>query len=671
MTPTTASATSTAPLGAAVTPELLAKALETVSEGSLITDAARNTIYANTAFTTITGYRADDIIGTNCRFLQGPETSAETVDAMRDALSTGTVFQGEILNYRANGQPFWNHLTITPLLDDTGAVTHFVSVQRDITSIVEERDQLSFEATHDALTGLPNRAGLRRHVARELADAQVEGTAVAVVVMDLDLFKQVNDEHGHQVGDEVLIEFARRATAALRRGDYVARLGGDEFVVVISDLSRAIALDQIREVLRRVHSVVERPFAVPGGEAPLGVSAGVAIYPDHARTVAELYRLGDDALYAAKRRGLQGSWWTLATAKTAETMGDADAAPVHPAENGETHPASGMLALGAIEMVYQPIVDLATGSVSSVEALARLRTETGTLLGPDHFLPLCSTEELVHLFREGLDQALAQVAAWESGGVDLSVSVNIPPELLSDAETAAYVSRVLRRHDVSAERLSLELLETGELDLAESDRNVAELVQLGVRIHLDDISSGFSTLKRMTELPFDVIKIDRRIFEAAHVRPLQVITLLAAITKLGHDFGYGVVVEGIEDVEKFEVSVALGAGKGQGFLFARPMAAEAVETWLRAFTLPHDPAIITTPLGALAFHWATANQQGHLLPTLADCPLSDFCASVDPELEPLHVASHEMGGDRNPAGAAFMAALVELVTATEDPQGMP
>lgn len=667
MNPITASATSTAPLSAAVTPELLAKALETVSEGSLITDAERKTIYANTAFTTITGYRADDIIGTNCRFLQGPETSAETVDAMRHALSAGEVFQGEILNYRANGQPFWNHLTITPLLDDDGAITHFVSVQRDITSIVEERDQLSFEATHDTLTGLPNRAGLRRHVARELADAQVEGTAVAIVVMDLDLFKQVNDEHGHQAGDEVLVEFARRATAALRRGDYVARLGGDEFVVVISDLNRAIALDLIREVLRRVHSVVDRPFAVPEGEAPLGVSAGVAVFPDHALTAAELYRLGDEALYAAKKREQGDEWWTLATGDGAT----AETAPLHPDSAPDAPTATGMLALGAIEMIYQPIVDLSTGDVTSVEALARLRTEDGTLLGPDHFLPLCSTDELVHLFREGLDQALAQVAAWESEGVDLSVSVNIPPELLSDAETAAYVSRMLRRHDVAAERLSLELLETGALDLTESDRNVAELVQLGVRIHLDDISSGFSTLKRMTELPFDVIKIDRRIFEAAHVRPLQVITLLAAITKLGHDFGYGVVVEGIEDVEKFEVSVALGAGRGQGFLFARPMPAAEVGPWRRDFALPHDPEVITTPLGALAFHWATANQQGHLLPALADCPLSDFCARIDPELEPLHIASHEMGGDRNPAGAAFMAALVELVMATDDAQGMP
>lgn len=649
----------------AVTSELLAKALETVSEGSLITDAQRNTIYANTAFTTITGYRPEDIIGTNCRFLQGPETSAETVDQIRAALSAGEVFQGEILNYRADGRPFWNHLTITPMLDEHGAITHFVSVQRDVTSIVDERDKLSYAATHDVLTGLPNRAGLRRHVARELADAQLEGTAVGVVVIDLDLFKQVNDVHGHQVGDEVLVEVARRATSALRRGDYIARLGGDEFVVVISDLNRSSALQQISHVMERLHTIVETPFPIADGEAVLGASAGVAIFPDHSLTASDLYRLGDDALYAAKARGEGERWWVVA-----QPHGDADStarsAAARPTASGADRPAASVLELGEIEMFFQPVVDLHSGAVTSVESLARLRTPEGRILGPQQFLPFCSTSDLVQLFREGLDQALAHVAAWEREGLALNVSVNIPPELLSDSDTAAWVSDSLRDHGVPPERLSLELLETGTLDLAESDRNVAELVRLGVRIHLDDISSGFSTLKRMTELPFDVIKIDRRIFEASHVRPLQVITLLAAITRLGHDFGYGVVVEGIEDVEKFEVSVALGAGKGQGYLFARPMEAHQVLPWVRDFRLPHSPEEILTPLGALAFHWAAANQHGRLLPELRDCPLTNFSASVGPELTDLHDQYHAMGGDRNPAGAAFSDALVDLVCATAE-----
>lgn len=649
-------------LAVGVGPTLLAKALETVSEGSLITDAERRTVYANSAFTTITGYRPEEIIGTNCRFLQGPETSPETVDRIRAALNAGDTFQGEILNYRADGRPFWNHLTITPLHDETGAITHFVSVQRDITDIVDERDKLSFDANHDALTGLPNRAALRRHTARELEGARDTGTSIAVILIDLDLFKQVNDQHGHAMGDVVLIEFAARIQTLVRRGDFVARLGGDEFVIVLSDLPPSGGASRLPEVLRRLHQAVERPFPLDGAEAVIGLSAGIALYPEHGSTAADLYHASDEALYLAKRRGHGDDWWVVAGAP------DGDRAPVAVERTSAALGPSGgdergVLEIGHLEMHFQPIVDLDTGAVRSVESLARLRMPDGRLLAPDQFLPFCSDHELADLFRRGLDQTLGQLARWQEEGIVLSASVNIPPEILSDGDVAATVARTLAQHGVPAERLSLELLESGSLSLTESDRNVGELVQLGVRIHLDDVSSGFSTLKRMTELPFDVIKVDRRIFDAAHVRPLHVITLLAAIIRLGRDFGYGVVVEGIEDVERLEASTILGAGRGQGYLFARPLPAAEVSAWLAEFAPPHAPDVITTPLGALAFHWAATNGQGRLLPPIEECPLTPFAAGVDERLARIHAEYHHMGGDRNPAGSALSEALIELVCA--------
>ncbi|KQV24613.1 bifunctional diguanylate cyclase/phosphodiesterase [Yonghaparkia sp. Root332] len=646
-----------------VGPALLARALETVSEGSLITDAERHTIYANPAFTTITGYRADEIIGTNCRFLQGPETSQETVDEIRAALGAGVPFQGEILNYRADGRPFWNHLTITPIIDEAGVVTHFVSVQRDITHVIEERSRLSFEADHDALTGLPNRAALRRHVALELEDARETGAALAVVLIDLDLFKEVNDGHGHAAGDVVLIEFSRRLRGLLRRGDFVARLGGDEFVVVLSGLPVDRTHEELPLVLERLHRAVETPFSVAeGDETVVGMSAGVAVHTGGATDAAALYRASDDALYRAKSRESAAAWWVLAGPTGADRrvaslrLEPSAPSPVHP-------PAEGVLSLGAITMLYQPIVDLETGAVASVEALARLVTGDGRILGPEQFLPFCTGQELVELFRVGLDQTLAQLVAWDHEGLRLSASVNIPPELLSDDEVAATVARALSAHGVSADRLSLELLESGALDLPVSDRNVGELVQLGVRIHLDDVSSGFSTLKRMTELPFDVIKVDRRIFDAAHVRPLHVITLLAAIIRLGRDFGYGVVVEGIEDVEKLEVASILGARKGQGYLFARPLPAVEMGEWLARFAPPRGDEVVTTALGAIAYHWAAANSEGRVLPALEHCPLTAFTTGIDEHLARLHAEYHLMGGDRNPAGTALIDALVELVCA--------
>ncbi|WAB82939.1 diguanylate cyclase [Microcella daejeonensis] len=300
------------PERAPVSTALLARALESVSEGSLITDRDGMTIYANAAFTAITGYGADDIIGSDCRLLQGPDSSPETVRRIGAALRAKEVFQGEILNYRQDGTPFWNLLTITPIIDDGGEVTHFVSVQRDVTELVEQRRRLSFEASHDALTGLLNRAGLRRRLTETLLVAQERETATAVVLLDLDRFKPVNDRHGHVIGDGVLIEVAARMTGVLRRDDMVARLGGDEFVLVLDDLDPSDALARVAGVLDRLHAEIARPIAVSGGEVRIDASAGIAVYPADGRDARALFHASDQALYRAKARPAGGSWWVAA-----------------------------------------------------------------------------------------------------------------------------------------------------------------------------------------------------------------------------------------------------------------------------------------------------------------------------------------------------------------------
>lgn len=305
------------PVPSTVSTALLARALESVSEGSLITDAERRTIYANSAFTTITGYGGDDIIGADCRLLQGRDTSPDTVRSIRESLRDGTTFRGEILNYRKNGTRFWNHLTITPIVDGAGRLTHFVSVQRDVTAEVEERERLAFTAEHDPLTGLPNRVGLRRHLVRTLGAAFQRGSAVAVVVLDLDRFKPVNDRHGHAVGDRVLVEIAARIATVLCEGDAVARLGGDEFVLVLDDLDPDDARGQVASTLERLREVVERPVVLAGKSVRVGASAGVALYPDDGRDLGDLLRAGDEALYRAKARTAPEQWWTAAGTLTA------------------------------------------------------------------------------------------------------------------------------------------------------------------------------------------------------------------------------------------------------------------------------------------------------------------------------------------------------------------
>jgi diguanylate cyclase (GGDEF)-like protein/PAS domain S-box-containing protein len=293
---------------------LFMQALEAVSEGSLITDANKRIVYANAAIRTITGYSEAELLGKNCKMLQGPETDADTIQLMRDSFAAGITFRGDILNYRKDGAPFWNALTITPLKNDADEVTHFVSVQRDISPLMDLQEQLLYQATHDAVTGLPNRVALQEQLADALARGQRRGTVVAVGMLDLDDFKAINDTHGHLVGDEVLRAISRRFTGCIRDDDFLARLGGDEFLVVFEGLNSEQPLDGLRTALTRLQDVLAEPIELDGGlSLEIGMSMGIAFSPGHALDSTTLIRIADDALYAIKaQKSSRDSWWAVA-----------------------------------------------------------------------------------------------------------------------------------------------------------------------------------------------------------------------------------------------------------------------------------------------------------------------------------------------------------------------
>lgn len=633
-----------------VNESLLAFALAAMSEGSVITDARRATIYSNKAFTEMTGYEHSEIVGLNCRFLQGPGTSPAELLRMREALDAAEAFQGTLLNYRKDGTSFWNQLSITPLKDAAGALTHFVSVQRDVTDIIQEREQPPHTAGHDQLTNLPNRRALLHHLQGEFNDNANAGSIIALGLIDLTQLRLVNDEHGYSSGDAVLRQFAARVSAVLRRGDYLARLGGDEFVIVITDLSPVEPERALGSILERIHTAVEEPFVIDGGVSlSVGMSMGVALFPSDGVGMKDLLRTADAALYRVKNSHSAGLWWELAQRVDAVSM------------NSVAESMGAVSASGELVMFMQPIVDLHTGRVHQVEALARIRKPDGSIEPPERFLPYCSREQLVEVFKEGLDQSLAWVSQWENDGIEMNVSVNISPELLTSPDSITWVQDALARHSVPAHRLSLELLESQELDLAASDHTVAELVRLGVKIHLDDLSSGYGTLKRITDVPFDVIKIDRQVFDRAKTRPLQLLAVLAAITWLGSDSEFAVVVEGIEDRERLEASVVLGAQFGQGYLFARPMPPEDIAQWVSQFTMPFRMSEITTPFGALAYHWSHSRESGPTHPSRESCPLTEFFAHAGQEIAAVHDELHTSAGRNSQSSAALTSWLVEQV----------
>ena len=429
-----------------IPPELLVRALSATSEISLITDAAQNILHASRSFSTITGYSEAEVLGSNCRILQGPGTAPEAAATIRDALARGEQFRGDILNYRKDGSPFWNALTITPLLDEDGHVTHFVSVQRDINARMALHEQLRFQATHDQLTGLPNRAALDGHLAKSLDPDGGSRPAVAVGLIDLDRFKEVNNALGHEAGDVILKSWAARMQARLQPAEFLARMGGDEFVLVVEGAGGDDAAATLAGVLRRLGRSVDEPFEVAGETISLTMSAGLACSPRDGNDMRTLLRGADAALNVAKARtaGTQG-WWELSGDASDAAPASAPTAGAPAGVSTSADPAGDVVASykeelfdGGLEMFMQPVVDLHAGSVYLFESLARLRLARRQPCAAGNIPPHLSPAETDMLFGVGLDQVLACLAAWDGLGLSAKVSINIAPSSLLGPDCVAF-----------------------------------------------------------------------------------------------------------------------------------------------------------------------------------------------------------------------------------------
>jgi diguanylate cyclase (GGDEF)-like protein/PAS domain S-box-containing protein len=613
---------------------LLAHAMATISEGSVITDAQQNILYCNAAFTAITGYTHAEMLGRNCRLLQGPGTDQETLGRLRRALAAEEVFRGHLLNYRKHGTPFWNDITITPLRDENGQITHYVSVQRDITTQVTLQNQLRFQAQHDKLTGLPNRFTLEQHLPKGLARTQHSGKVVAVGMIDLDDFKQVNDKFGHEAGDLLLQELARRLAVQLRESDLLARLGGDEFVVLIEGLDEQHTLAQLQTVLERLHRAVETPFSLGNGaEVSIGMSMGVALFPTDGVEGDTLLRRADAAMYQAKaHKHSRARWWRLSDSKPDKTENEPDLMSYEQAGAIlalRSQAARQNLLASGLAMFMQPVVNLRTGEVNHMEALARLFLPDGTMLLPGIFLPLLAKAELNDLFRRGLDQALGWLVNWDTAGLQLGVSVNLPPSTLLAPDCAGWVQTALQQHGIAPHRLSLELLETENIELERGPQLAAidQLIKIGVKLAMDDLGSGYSSLKRLSTLPFDVVKIDYDLLAQLRANPVQILSLIGSLIQIGLDFKQSVVVEGLEDAGMIEAASILGAPYGQGNGLAPPLPAAEMVAWVRQASIPVLPGRISTFLGALAYHWQFMHLNAGHPSDLAHCPMTEFFAA--------------------------------------------
>ncbi|HEY3766043.1 MAG TPA: EAL domain-containing protein, partial [Gaiellales bacterium] len=551
---------------------------EGASIGIVRLDTDGRVVDTNPAFAHMLGYSAAELAATRL----GDYTHAE------DVTSSATLFaelvagerdsyQREVLFVRRDGAHVWCQITNVVERDDAGRPQHVVTMVDDISTrkaaeaaLVEQSRLNEYQAVHDALTDLPNRTLFRQRVDQAVAASLETGEAVAVVIMDLDRFKEVNDSIGHHAGDALLVEVARRVESVLRTSDMVARLGGDEFGLLLHAPTGVAGLET---VLERVRAAIEMPIVLH--DLPLAVSAsmGVALHPDHGDDLETLLRHADAAMYAAKRTDLPFAVYDAA----AESSTD-------PARLTLVAELRRALQRRELVLYYQPKAGLDTGAVRSVEALVRWNHPDRGLVFPDAFIPIAQETGLIRpLTLYVLDEAVRQCSAWRAEGLDLAVSVNLSARNLLDVEFPGQVEALLAREGLDPRRLELEITETTMLaDGARTKGVLDRLAGLGIRISVDDFGTGYSSLAYLRQLPISEIKIDRSFVTNMDTCADDAVIVRSTID-LGRNLGLTVVAEGVESESVWRNLRRLGCTAAQGYYLTRPVPPDELREWLRGY----------------------------------------------------------------------------------------
>ncbi|TSE20123.1 Cyclic di-GMP phosphodiesterase Gmr [Tepidimonas alkaliphilus] len=552
---------------------LAAKVFEASLDAIVITDAQHHIVACNPAALRLVGLEHDDPIGRSIDdVLQAcPERPGGLHEAKAALLERG-LWEGELWLPRPHGPALALQVSWVLLRDAQGEPLNTVLFAKDLSEKLEAQRRIEQLAYSDPLTGLPNRLMLGERVGHAIRLAQQSGHGFAVLFLDLDRFKGINDSLGHAFGDRVLVEIADRLRRCLRQTDTLARLGGDEFVIHLHDADRAAA----ERAAQRIAETVAQPIALDQLEFSLSCSIGIALYPHDATTLDGLIQCADTAMYQVKERG-KGHWRFYEPGMNADLL----------ARLQTDHAMRQSLQRGEFELFYQPRVDLRRARVSACEALLRWhRPGTGLVL-PGAFIGVAEeTGLIVQLGQWVLDRAVAQARAWLDAGHPMQVAVNVSALQFERPTFVQEVADTLQRHGLPGRLLELELTETILVrDANEALTRLQALAALGVELSLDDFGTGYSSLTYLRRFPLHRLKIDRSFVVALDEPNPTDEAIVAAIVRMGHALGMQVVAEGVEQPAQLERLCRLGCDHFQGFLYAQPMPVADVTAHLEA-TVP-------------------------------------------------------------------------------------
>lgn len=609
------------------------RALAAASSGITIADASRSErplIYCNDAFTEMTGYTLAEALGRSCRFLQGPGTDPEAVQRIRDALHSGESCNVTLKNYRKDGAPFWNELVISPVYSPKGELTHFIGVQHDVTArieteealaranealaeanrkleqrvlertadLVQANERLLYDAFHDSLTGAANRALFNDRLAQALErEKRHLNNHFAVLFLDFDRFKIINDSLGHTVGDALLKTIAANLSDWVRPADTVSRLGGDEFAILLEDIAN---VDEAVRVAERIQREFLTPIQLGEHEVYTSASIGI-VASQHVGTLSrvgyvhadEVMRDADIAMYCAKSLG-KARYALFDTEMRERAM------------MLMTLEADLRFAVACCELQvnYQPIVSVQDGTLIGFEALVRWHHPEYGLISPAEFVPVAEESDLIiAIDRYIMREACQQVAQWQAlypAQYPLTLSVNLSSQQFTRTDLEAYVATVLAETGLQAEYLKLEITEGLMMNHNPATQaSLERLRALGVKLHIDDFGTGYSSLSYLQELPADTLKIDRSFISKMDSK--AGVGLVSTILSMARTLGMHVVAEGVETTAQLEQLKTLKCDFVQGYLFSKPLDKDEAEAFLakgRVFTLAKEVEVEVDPAPA-------------------------------------------------------------------------
>lgn len=536
-------------------------------EATIITDAHGRILRVNPVFSELTGFAPEEVVGGNPRILRSDHHDESFYREMWQAILATGRWQGEIWNRRRDGSIFVAWESIVAVKDDAGDVRYFIGSFSDITEQVEAQRHILRLAHYDVLTELPNRVLFQDRLERAVVHALRHNRQAALLFLDLDGFKKVNDTMGHRAGDDLLKEVALRLAKCVRMTDTIARLGGDEFTVILDEIA---SVADTAVVAEKIQTELRLPILIEGREVYISASIGISIYPDHGATGEELLKHADTAMYQAKANGKgRHNIYAAEMTQREERRHELEAALRIAVEEGH------------FDVHYQPKSCLKTGIITGFEALVRWQHVVFGAVSPVDFIPVAEEMNLIErIDMFVLRKACRQGKIWLDAGHSLTMAVNLSGSDFRSAELSRQVARILEETHFPAENLELEITETFVIDLGERQREVlASLRQLGVRLAIDDFGTGYSSLSYLKSLPVSTLKIDRSfVRDLAH--DSRDMMLVGSIIGIAHSLGLKVVAEGIEEAEQKAVLVAQDCDEMQGYFLAKPMPADQVKIFL-------------------------------------------------------------------------------------------